>query len=163
MLTKKRGGLGVIRLRLQNDALLMKNLDKFFNKANLPWVKLIWSQYYSNGKLPGHAMKGFFWWRSILRLLDNYKGIAKANFHSGDTILFWHDLWNELVLKLTYPQLHSYAKSNRVSLKSILQLDNIQNHFNLPFSKEAYEQFCDLNVLLLSLQANDQDDVWFYI
>jgi hypothetical protein len=92
MLTKKRGGLGVIRLRLQNDALLMKNLDKFFNKANLPWVKLIWSQYYSNGKLPGHAMKGFFWWRSILRLLDNYKGIAKANFHSGDTILFWHDL-----------------------------------------------------------------------
>jgi hypothetical protein len=67
------------------------------------------------------------------------------------------------VLKLTYPQLHSYAKSNKVSLKSILQLDNIQNHFNLPLSEEAYEQFCDLNVLLLSLQANGQDDVWSYV
>jgi hypothetical protein len=28
---KSRGGLGVIRLRLQNEALLMKNLDKFFS------------------------------------------------------------------------------------------------------------------------------------
>jgi hypothetical protein len=38
----------------------MKNLDKFFNKADLSWVKLIWSQYYNNGKLPGQAMKGSF-------------------------------------------------------------------------------------------------------
>jgi hypothetical protein len=28
---KKKGGLGVIKLQLQNDALLMKNLDKFFS------------------------------------------------------------------------------------------------------------------------------------
>jgi hypothetical protein len=67
----------------------MKNLDKFFNKDDLPWVKLIWSQYYNNGKLPGHGMKGSFWWRRILRLLDCYKGIAKAEFSLGDTILFW--------------------------------------------------------------------------
>jgi hypothetical protein len=58
---KKRGGIGIIRLRLQNEALFMKNLDKFFNKADLPWVKLIWSQYYNNGKLPDQAMKGSFW------------------------------------------------------------------------------------------------------
>jgi hypothetical protein len=35
---KKRGGLGVIRLRSQNEALLMKKLDKFFAKVDLPWV-----------------------------------------------------------------------------------------------------------------------------
>jgi hypothetical protein len=29
---KKKGGLGVIKLRLQNDTLLMKNLDKFFSR-----------------------------------------------------------------------------------------------------------------------------------
>jgi hypothetical protein len=160
---QKRGGLGVIRLRLQNDALLMKNLDKFFNKADLPWVKLISSQYCSKWKLPGRAMKGSCWWHSILRILDNYKGIAKADFHSSDTILFWRDLCNGQVLELTYPQFHSYTESDNVSLKLILQLDNIQNHFYLPLSEEAYEQFCDLNVLLLSLQANGQDDGWSYI
>jgi hypothetical protein len=46
----------VIRLRLQNEALLMKNLDKCVGMADLPWVKLIWSYYYSNGKLPGYGM-----------------------------------------------------------------------------------------------------------
>jgi hypothetical protein len=59
------------------------------------------------------------------------------------------------VLKLTYPQLHSFAKSDRVTLKSIPQMDNIHSHFNLPLSEEAYEQFCDLNVLLHTLQQVD--------
>jgi hypothetical protein len=26
--------------------------------------------------------------------LNNFKAIAKADFGSEDTILFWHDLWN---------------------------------------------------------------------
>jgi hypothetical protein len=50
---KGKGGLGVLNLRLQNDVLLMKNLDKFFNRADLPWVQLIWHNYYRNGQIPG--------------------------------------------------------------------------------------------------------------
>jgi hypothetical protein len=105
---------------LQNDILLMKKLDKFFFKAYLPWVKLLLTQYYDNGKISGNGMKGSFWWRNMLRLLDNFKGIAKVDFSSRDTILFWQDLWNGQVLKLAYPQLHSYAKNCKVSLKTIL-------------------------------------------
>jgi hypothetical protein len=54
---KKKGGLGIINLRSQNTALLLKHLDKFFNKRNIPWVNLIWNTYYSNGNLP-QATKG---------------------------------------------------------------------------------------------------------
>jgi hypothetical protein len=54
---KSKGGLGVIKLRIQNEVLLIKNLDKFFSKADLPWVKLIWDKYYSNGSLFGNRMK----------------------------------------------------------------------------------------------------------
>jgi hypothetical protein len=54
---KKKGGLGVLKLRVQNNALLMKNLHKFFSKSNLPWVKLIWNKYYGNGSLPGQRKK----------------------------------------------------------------------------------------------------------
>jgi hypothetical protein len=25
-----------------NDALLLKNLNKFFNKADIPWLQLVW-------------------------------------------------------------------------------------------------------------------------
>jgi hypothetical protein len=54
---KIKGELGVIILRLQNEALLLKNLHKFFNKVDLSWVQLLWSQYYSNGKVPGNVRK----------------------------------------------------------------------------------------------------------
>jgi hypothetical protein len=37
---KKKGKLGVINLRSQNRALL-KYLDKFYNKIDIPWVNLI--------------------------------------------------------------------------------------------------------------------------
>lgn len=43
---KEKGGLGVKNLRLQNDALLMKHLYKFYTKADVPWVHLVWSKYY---------------------------------------------------------------------------------------------------------------------
>jgi hypothetical protein len=58
---KLKDGLGVINLRVQNEALLIKNLHKFFNRQELPWVQLIWTKYYSNGKIPGQTKKGSFW------------------------------------------------------------------------------------------------------
>jgi hypothetical protein len=85
---KNRGGLGVINLRMQN--------------LNLPWVKLIWSQYYSNGKVPGAIRRGGFRWRSIVKLLYKYKGIIQAELGSEESILFWTDTWNGRVLEMTY-------------------------------------------------------------
>jgi hypothetical protein len=32
----------------KNEGLLIKNLHKFLNKADIPWVDLVW-QYYPNG------------------------------------------------------------------------------------------------------------------
>jgi hypothetical protein len=75
---KLKGSLVIINLRLQNEVLLMKNLHKFFNKHDLPWVNLIWTKYYSNGNVLGHIMKVSFWWKSILKLLNVYKSISQV-------------------------------------------------------------------------------------
>jgi hypothetical protein len=40
---KVQGGLGVLHLQTQNKALLLKNLHKFYNREDIPWVNLIWS------------------------------------------------------------------------------------------------------------------------
>jgi hypothetical protein len=37
---KDQGGLGIIDLRAQNTALLLKFLHKFYNKKDLSWVQL---------------------------------------------------------------------------------------------------------------------------
>jgi hypothetical protein len=91
---KLKGGLGVLNLRRQNEALLTKYLHKFYNKEDLPWVQLIWFNYYNNRKLPGSVKRGSFWWRSIIKLVDQYKGIAQTEAGNGSTILFWTHMWN---------------------------------------------------------------------
>jgi hypothetical protein len=60
--------------------------------------------------VPRDASKGSSWWRSILRLLNQYKDIAQGVTGSGETIIFWKDLWNGKILQHTYPQLFSFAK-----------------------------------------------------
>lgn len=75
---KKEGGLGVLNLRTQNEALLLKYLNNFFNRADIPWVHPVWEKHYGNayGKLTNHIKRGSFCWRAILKILDTYKGMA---------------------------------------------------------------------------------------
>ena len=89
--TKEEGGLGVINLEKQNYALLLKNLDKFFNKKDIPWVSLVWEKHYSNGKLPNHIKKGSFWWRDVLKLLEPFKAFSVVHIQNGQSCLFWTD------------------------------------------------------------------------
>jgi len=85
---KKKGGLGVLNLRLQNDALLLKQLHKFYSKKDIPWVTLIWNRYYTS-KVP-HASSevGSFWWKDLLRLNVLYRGIAKCTIGDGSIVAF---------------------------------------------------------------------------
>jgi len=57
---KNEGGFRVLNLLVQNDSLLLKNLHKFYNKLDIPWVHLLWEKLYSNGRLPtlGEAPSG---------------------------------------------------------------------------------------------------------
>jgi hypothetical protein len=57
---KDQGGLGVLNLDIQNNALLLKNLHKFYNRLDIPWVNLVWSSYYGQGQLPGYHLEGSF-------------------------------------------------------------------------------------------------------
>lgn len=73
---KDKGGLGVLNLRLQNDALLIKQLHKFYNTVDVPWVNLIWSKYYTDRAPHCSRESGSFWWRDVLWLSTIYLGIA---------------------------------------------------------------------------------------
>ena len=123
---KLKGGLGVINLILQNDALLLKQLHKFYNKKEIPWVQLFWFKYYTNGKVP-HGTKelGSFWWKDLLRLLVFYRGIVKCQIGDGSSILFWEDLGTNEVLALKYPCLFSFARNTRLYVKNVMETDDL--------------------------------------
>jgi hypothetical protein len=72
-------------------------------------------------------------------------------FGSGETILFRQDLWNGHVMKVSFPHLHSFAKSGVITVSSVLQMESLQDHFDLSLSEIAFEQFYELSMILQSL------------
>lgn len=163
--SKEEGGLGIINLRTNNTALLLKYLYKFYSKAELPWVQLTWQKLYRNGTRPPHLRKnvGSFWWRDIISLSQHFFMLATCNIHNGDTVSFWKDLWDPGVLQWRFPQLFSFTKQPNISARKFLSSD-INENFRLPLSMEAFNQLVDLTHLLETLDTSGHhQDVWTFI
>ncbi|TVU04883.1 hypothetical protein EJB05_48023, partial [Eragrostis curvula] len=160
---KDRGGLGIKNLRIQNNALLLKHLHNFYCKKEVPWVKFIWTRYYQN-KVPHAAREmGSFWWKDILRLYAQYKEIAKCQIGMGDTVLFWGDQWSEQIMASKYPQLFPFAKNRNISVKAVMENEELNNLFHLPLTAQAYQELQHLQVELETMEYNSQaKDIWVF-
>ena len=160
---KKRGGIGVLNLKIQNEALLLKFLDKFYNKVDTPWVTLVWNAYYTE-KVP-HAIDpcGSFWWRSVLKLCPIFRGIAKCSVGNGNSVLFWKDNWTDKPASDIYLRAFSFCKDEDISVRKFLGANTLAENFNLPLSPEAMAEVRSLqqDSLSLTLQSNDKDE-WIY-
>jgi hypothetical protein len=140
-------------------------LDKFYNKKEIPWVKLIWNAHYPSGQVP-HATtdKGCFWWRDILKLCDQFRGVAKCQIGDGSTVLFWSDLWNDNILQAKYPRLFSFAKNKIISVAQFLSNNTLETQFHLPLSEQAYQEFQNLRDYIQTIQVSQNTkDSWHYI
>jgi hypothetical protein len=163
---KEQGGLGVLNLDVQNKALMLKNLHKFFNNLDIPWVHLIRDTYYSNGELPTNFLEGSFWWKSHLKLLDLCKGMAKCVVGNGRTVNFWTDLWEQNCLHQRFPHLFTFAKYTNWNVEKVVHTEFLEDMFHLPLSQQAYEEFQNLEVVcqntLIKIQEGNGDK-WNYI
>jgi hypothetical protein len=62
MQTKRKGGLGIMNLKIQNNkCLLLKHLHNFYNNVDLPWVKLLRNAYYYEEFPHVVTVCGSFW------------------------------------------------------------------------------------------------------
>lgn len=143
---KEEGRLGILDLKKQNEALLMKNLDKFLNRKDISWVSLIWEKHYANGKLPSHIKKGSFWWRDVLKLLDPFKSFSTVIVQNSQTCLFWQDTWVQQPLHLQYPELYSFAQNKLISVDYMLGQLSLVDQFNYHFQLKLTINFFILNL-----------------
>jgi hypothetical protein len=160
---KSNGGFGVINLSTQNDALLLKNLHKFYNGMNIPWFNLICDNYYRNGVVSFYRPKGSFWWKAMLNLITIFKGISKADIKDGQTILLWQDLWNNNIKSMQMPELFSYSSSPACTVAQAASLHNLYDIFHTPFSEEAFQQYNLLIQELQEISLSHDKDLWTYI
>ena len=162
-IAKKDGGLGVLDLGKQNEALLLKNFFKFFNRLDIPWVNLIWEKYYSNDKLPNHTKKGSFWWRDNLKLLQKFKSLTTVKTEDGKTCLFWMDTWQQQPLADSVPELYSFAKNKAISIQKALQYEDFSDMFHLPLSQTALNQLLQVQNDASSIVLTESKDKWGFI
>jgi hypothetical protein len=127
---KNKGGLSVLSLKIQNHALLMKYLHKFYNKHDVPWVQLLWNSYYT-GRIP-HAMDpcGSFWWRDVLKLTPFYRGIAICQANNGSSVLFWKDMWSDSVISEEFPRAFSFCKNEDISVQEFITTPALSDNFH---------------------------------
>jgi len=135
---KAKGGMGIMNLQLQKKALLIKHLHKFYNKADIPWVSLIWNTYYNDNVPHATVACGSFWWRDILKLADLYRPVTSIKVNAGDSLLFWSDGWilqnSNRPLRDRFPLLFSFVKDDKMSVQDYLSISDPASQFYLPLS-----------------------------
>jgi hypothetical protein len=117
---KDKGPLGIINLKIQNKALLLKHLHKFYNNEDTPWVHLVRDAYYHEAVPQATVLAGSFWWKNILSLSDEYRELTRCVVGNGSSVLFWSDQWTDDLLDSTFPRLFSYAKDKLQQFKTSL-------------------------------------------
>jgi hypothetical protein len=157
--------LGVINLSLQNDALLLKHLDKFYRKENVQWVNLIWWRYYTNIVPHLAREKGTFWWKDILRLNFSFRSIAVCDVAEGNKVSFWEDLIAGSMQATIYPHLAAFAKDHNISFWLLRNAGTLVDHFRIPMTRVAYNELLLLQDFLAQFDHPDQlsNDHWSFI
>jgi hypothetical protein len=92
--------------------------------------------------------KGSFWWRDILRLNIQFRGVAVCSPVKGDTISFWGDLINGNILSLVFSSLFEYTKDPNISLRKMMNSANLTDQFRIPMTRAAFNDLILVQDLL---------------
>jgi hypothetical protein len=164
---ENKGGVGIVNFQKHNEALLLKFLDKFYNKVDTPWVNLIWRTYYQESVPHAANICGSFWWKDVCNYLDKYRQVATVLPGKGDTFLFWLDCWkfenSNTPISERYPRIFSYALDDKLTAEEVYAVDDITQLFHLPLSSQAYEELQELSSHMRRNPLAVGKDSWIYV
>jgi hypothetical protein len=100
------------------------------------------------------SVKGSFWWCDIFRLVTKFREIAKCIPANGLTISLWNDEYEDQPLNLKYPQLHQFTNAKKISVSKALLSSDLLSLFNLPLSREAFNECQSFSEILDQLREN---------
>jgi hypothetical protein len=116
---------------------------------------------------PGNHSEGSFWWKSHLKLIDQYKGMGKCVLGDGKSAYFWTDMWHDdECLHKKFHHLVTFAKNTELSIHSVIHTEYLEDLFHLPLSQQGFQEFEQLeNICEVALQRVQEGgfDKWKYI
>ena len=116
-----QGGLGVRDLRLFNEALHRKWLQRFLNEKDNLWRKVVATKYGEAGfgwfPSTTQGSYGYSLWRYISKEWEKFSPCFSFKVGDGSSICFWHDRWcDDAPLRDTFPVLFVLAKNRDASI-----------------------------------------------
>jgi hypothetical protein len=144
----------------------MKHLHKFYNKADTPWVQLIWNTYYEN--VVPHVARpcGSFWWRDIMQLAGDFRSFSSVTPRSGDSFSFWTDKWTFMgtnqPLSDRFPRLLSFVLDKDMSTTEVFIVEEFSHLFYRPLSAEAHREMCLVQQGMADQPLSMTHDGWKY-
>ena len=151
---KRKGGLGIINLRSQNSTLLLKHLDKFYNRKEIPWVKLVWHAHYSNGDIPHATMdkgsfRGRISWNFVISSEESLIANSRMDllFFSGQTFGM------TMSCRASFQDFSLLPKTRRFMYCSSFQTTTSSHKFHLPLSQQAYQEYQRIQDYIQSIQV----------
>lgn len=74
------------------------------------------------------------------------------------------DVWNDRLLKNSFPRLFSFAKNTHTTVSHFLRNDSIEEQFHIPLSEEAFQEYQELQGIIQGIQVQGETrDFWHYI
>jgi hypothetical protein len=70
---------------------------------------------------------------------------------------------NVKVLCEACPHLFSFTTNESITLQAVLEVNDLNDLFQLPLAEEAYTQFCELQIYLQAIQGSHELDKWKYV
>jgi hypothetical protein len=146
--------------------LLLKFLDKFYNKGDIPWVQLIWSAHYQRKVPHEEKLCGSFWWKDVMKQVDIFRGISVISMGAGDTFMFWQDNWNvdglARPLMFRFLKLFSFVLNDKMAALQVYGAEDLVDLFYRPLSIQAFQELQSLQSLMQDNQLSVTKDEWHY-
>ncbi|KAJ0599248.1 putative RNA-directed DNA polymerase [Helianthus annuus] len=165
---KKKGGLGLSKLKNSNLSLLCKWGWRYKREKNSMWVKVVDAIHLGGSAwsfLPFmKAIRGV--WHNIVSAINKpfqgkppLRNYFRGLVGRGDQILFWLDPWLDNVpLKCVYPNLFALEVVKTCSVSD--RLGGVWLWRHDPVLEEETAEFDSLVAALLSVSLNDKKDEW---
>lgn len=119
---KCKSGLNLLRMKLRNEALLLKFWWKFLNERGRKWLKFVKNKYGADfiyGDLNKHPLSLIF--RDIWNRRNDPKAkLSNESFKwkvgDGSSVRFWKDWWyGNVTLRVKFPRLFGLAYAKNIS------------------------------------------------
>jgi hypothetical protein len=98
----------------------------------------------------------------VIGLFDKFESMSSCSPNKGNSVAFWSGNWTNPKLSETYPQLFSFTRKPKCSLRFFIDQE-MSLIFSLPLSVQANQQLNEIrNNLLQAAWDVNIEDVWTY-